>query len=266
MLMPHLWRAASHDTGDRTVNEGQVKAVERPNRAVDYAGSYQTLGRVADRVSRAVLACLKDCDIPVVVEIGCGTGETSLAIARARPDAQVVGLDISAVNIAAADSAKGGSAVNKRVNFVTADFMKWDGPQADLIFGESVLHLIEVDTSDLVRKLANALRPGGQLVFTIPRACIRNDVLFLLRRAWSTMPRESADRVALAIAQKVYPALPESLLRDRLGYLRLVPERTDGEAFRKLLRGNGLSPVKWEIWPVTTVLQASHSFSVWRKD
>ena len=70
------------------------------------------------------------------------------------------------------------SAVDARVTFVTADFMTWESPQADLIFGESVLHLIEVDTADLVRKLASALRPGGQLVFTIPRDCFRNDVLF----------------------------------------------------------------------------------------
>jgi trans-aconitate 2-methyltransferase len=248
------------------VSEGQVKAVERPDRAVDYAGSYQTLGRVADRVSQAVLECVKSHDSPTIIEIGCGTGETSLAVARARHDAQVIGLDISAVNIAAADSAKAGSAVDTRVTFVTADFMSWDSPQADLIFGESVLHLIEVDTGDLVRKLASALRPGGQLVFTIPRDCFRNDVLFMLRRAWATLPRASADRVALAIAQKAYPALSESLLRDRLGYLRLIPERTDGKEFRKLLRSNGLSPVRWEIWPVTTLLQASHSFSVWRKD
>jgi trans-aconitate 2-methyltransferase len=248
------------------VSAGRIKTVERADRPVDYAGRYQTLGRVAERVSQAVLECLEDREDPVVIEIGCGTGETSLAIARARQDAQVIGLDISAVNIAVADDAKAGSALDGRVTFVTADFMRWQSPQADLIFGESVLHLIEVNTADLIQKLASALRPGGQLVFTIPRDCVRNDLLFLLRRAWSTLPRESADRVALFIAQKVYPALPENLLRDRLGYLRLIPERTDGEELRNLLRSNGLSPVRWEIWPVTTLLQASHSFSVWRKD
>ena len=248
------------------MGESQIKTVERSSRAVDYAGSYQTLGLVAARVSEAVLECLKDREEPMVVEIGCGTGETTLAIASARPDAEVIGLDISAANIAAADSARKDTAAGARVRFVAADFMRWSSPQADLLFGESVLHLIEVDTADLVRKLASVLRPGGQLVFTIPRDCLRNDILFMLRRAWATLPRASADRVALAIARKVYPTLPENLLRDRLGYLRLIPERTDGEELRKLFRSNGLSPVRWEIWPVTTLLQASHSFSVWRKD
>jgi len=248
------------------VSAGQIKTVERADRPVDYAGRYETLRRVADRVSQAVLECLKDREDPVVIEIGCGTGETSLAIARARHDSQVIGLDISAINIAVANDAKAGSALETRVTFVTADFMRWQSPEADLIFGESVLHLIEANTADLIQKLTSSLRPGGQLVFTIPRDCVRNDVLFLLRRAWSTLPREAADRVALVLARKVYPSLPENLLRDRLGYLRLIPERTDGEELRKLLRSNGLSPVYWEIWPVTTLVQPSHSFSIWRKD
>ncbi|WP_316229337.1 class I SAM-dependent methyltransferase [Bradyrhizobium sp. SZCCHNR1070] len=248
------------------MSEGQATPLDRRTRAVDYAGRYQTLGYVADRVSQAVLACLKDRAAPLVLELGCGTGETSLAVARARPDANVIGLDISAVNIAAAERAKAESGVDKRVSFETADFMRWQGPQVDLIFGESVLHLVEADSSQLAEKLANTLRPGGQLVFTIPRDCFRNDILFLLRRVWSIFPRAPADRMALAVARRVYSDLPDDLLRDRLGYLRLIPERTDGTKFRDLLRRNGLSLVRREIWPVTTLLQASHSFSVWRKE
>ncbi|CAL78885.1 Hypothetical protein; putative SAM-dependent methyltransferase domain protein [Bradyrhizobium sp. ORS 278] len=247
------------------MDERQTGSLKRLKRPVDYVGRYQTSDYVADRVSRAVIDCLVGVKEPTVVEIGCGTGETLLAVARARPDAQLIGLDISSLNIEAADRKRENDLAD-RVTFVASDFMNWQGPQADLIFAESVLHLVVADTDRLVERLASTLRAGGQLVFTIPRDCLRNHALFLLRRAWSTLPHKAADHVALALARKVYPTLPEDLLRDRLGYLRLIPERTDGAKLHESLRRNGLSPSRRTVWPVTTLLQASHSFSVWRKD
>jgi trans-aconitate 2-methyltransferase len=237
-----------------------------PSGPVDFAGRYRTIGSVAETVGQAVLECVPDRANPLVVEIGCGTGETAMIVARGRNDVHVTGLDISASNIAAANAARAVSDVRDRVRFEVADIMTSDCPQADLVFCQSVLHLVQGDTRQLAERIARAVRPGGQLVFTMPRSCFRNDLLFLVRRTWSLIPAHLADQAALAVARRVYPQLPEDLIADRLSYLRLIPERLDGPQFRELLRAQGLRPVRWDVWPVTTILQPSHSFSVWHKD
>src|ERR1700733_3895445 len=110
-----------------------------PGGAVDFRRRYGTLNGVADKVSRAVLDCISEVPEPLIVEIGCGTGETTLAVAASRSDARVIGLDISPANIAAANSLKAANAAGARVEFVAADFMTWPCPQADLLFCQSVL-------------------------------------------------------------------------------------------------------------------------------
>lgn len=76
-----------------------------------FAGLTQhLLGRIALHPGRAVL------------DVGCGAGELSVAIARARHDAQVIGLDISSDLVAAA-RARGGQHPN--VEFVVGDAATW---------------------------------------------------------------------------------------------------------------------------------------------
>lgn len=57
-----------------------------------------------------------------VLDIGCGAGELSLAVARARPEARVIGLDLSDDLVAAARQ-RGGQHGN--VEFVSGDAGRW---------------------------------------------------------------------------------------------------------------------------------------------
>lgn len=57
-----------------------------------------------------------------VVDIGCGAGELSLAIARQRHDAEVIGVDVSEDLIAAARERAGD---NPRLRFLVADAAQW---------------------------------------------------------------------------------------------------------------------------------------------
>lgn len=57
-----------------------------------------------------------------VVDIGCGAGEVSLAVAAARPNARVLGIDISPDLVAAA-SMRGGRVAN--CSFALADAASW---------------------------------------------------------------------------------------------------------------------------------------------
>jgi SAM-dependent methyltransferase len=60
-----------------------------------------------------------------VLDVGCGAGELSLAIARARPRARVVGLDVSADLIAAARDRAGD---RSDVRFELGDAAAWQEP------------------------------------------------------------------------------------------------------------------------------------------
>ena len=60
-----------------------------------------------------------------VLDIGCGAGELSLAIARARPEAHVLGVDVSDDLVAAARKRAG---TNPRTLFAVADAAQWSDP------------------------------------------------------------------------------------------------------------------------------------------
>jgi len=47
------------------------------------------------------LACLFDRDAPTVLEIGCGMGETTVAIAQARPDINFLGVEVFSAGVGA---------------------------------------------------------------------------------------------------------------------------------------------------------------------
>jgi SAM-dependent methyltransferase len=71
------------------------------------------LERIAERVGHAVL------------DVGCGAGELALAVARARPGARVIGVDVSPELVAAAQQ-RGESHGN--ASFVHADAAVWRDP------------------------------------------------------------------------------------------------------------------------------------------
>jgi len=58
-----------------------------------------------------------------VLDIGCGAGELSLAVARKRPRGEVVGVDVSADLVAAARER---ASARANVSFVEADAASWD--------------------------------------------------------------------------------------------------------------------------------------------
>ncbi len=68
-----------------------------------------------------------------LLDIGCGAGELSLALARARPHAEVVGLDISEALV---DAARGRGAQRANVRFVVDDAAAW---QPDPFFAPDLL-------------------------------------------------------------------------------------------------------------------------------
>ena len=103
-----------------------------------------------------------------LLEFGCGTGSTALALA---PDvARITAIDISSkmVGIARRKAESSGVA---NVAFLRAAIDDFEAPTGgfDSVLGMSILHLLE-DRDAVVAKVHGLLKPGG--VFVTSTACI----------------------------------------------------------------------------------------------
>ena len=106
-----------------------------------------------------------------LVDIGCGAGTLSIALAQARPDAQVTGIDISADLIAMA-SERAAQLGTPRVRFRHGDAGEWANPQgpdsgglADLLVSRHGV-MFFADPPRVFRHLAAQCAPGARLVFS----------------------------------------------------------------------------------------------------
>jgi ubiquinone/menaquinone biosynthesis C-methylase UbiE len=123
------------------------------------------LGRLVDRVEKeAVFALLPELEGRRVLEVGCGTGNISLALARR--GARVLGLDVSGPMLAAAQH-------KARVQGCSLTCIR--GLAGSLPFAEesfdgviSILALDFIpDRPGALREMVRVLRPGGFLVLAM---------------------------------------------------------------------------------------------------
>lgn len=124
-----------------------------------------SLGWLRLRAERSRFAKLLDASIPgdaTIAEIGCGTGQMSLYLARA--DRRIVALDLSreALKLGAAAAVRYGV---DRVQFVEADLNRLPlRPDAfDIVYSSGVLHHTP-DPRAAFRNIVRAARPGGLIV------------------------------------------------------------------------------------------------------
>lgn len=103
-----------------------------------------------------------------VLDIGCGAGELSLAVARARPRARVIGLDVSAHLVAAAQERTG---ARDWPQFVLGDAATWSqaGFSPDLLVSRHGVMFFDDPPAAFAHLHAQAA-PEARLVFS----CFRN--------------------------------------------------------------------------------------------
>lgn len=198
------------------------------------------------------------------LDLGCGTGDAALALAARMPGLHVVGLDLSRPNIDVAIARAGEAAARDRVQFAAADYRSWDGGSFDVIAADSVLHLIPMDDARLAAKLAADLKPGGLLIMTMPDGRPRNRLLVGARKIWRLMPR-AFDRLALRLARAAHPGEQQAVLADRIGYLRIVPERLHAAALASVLHDTGFELVESREWPSPSLFKLGHRLFVYRR-
>ena len=145
----HGWEAYGTD-----MREGQA-AFNRP--AVTHLLGNEWLPAVADIHER-----LQADPAAQVVDIGCGEGWSTLAIARAYPRARVVGIDLDAPSIEAARRHAAERDMADAVEFRNADAAGLDEP-ADLALIVEAVHDMS-NPVPVLRAVRDSLAEGGSLI------------------------------------------------------------------------------------------------------
>ena len=98
-----------------------------------WAAQWRRTDRIFAGVTERLLSRSRDFVFQQALDVGCGAGELSLALARGRPRADIVGIDISPQLIEAARE-RGSHLLNAR--FEVADAARWfpaEGTAPDLL-------------------------------------------------------------------------------------------------------------------------------------
>jgi trans-aconitate 2-methyltransferase len=146
----------------------------------------------------------------VVLDLGCGNGPLTLALAQRWPQARVVGVDHSPEMLAAARDLD----PQGRVEWVQADVATWDlstlGTAPDVIVSNATLQWVPGHL-DLLTRWAAALAPDGWLAMQVP-GNLDAPSHALMREVAQAHPAAERLRPALARLEVATPAAYVELL------------------------------------------------------
>ncbi|MEW1954752.1 methyltransferase domain-containing protein [Terrabacter sp. NPDC080008] len=197
------------------------------------------LGRVDARAPR------------LVVDLGCGPGELTLALARRWPDARVVGVDNSPQMLERARELD----PDGRVEWVEGRAEEWDptgaGAAVDVLVTNATLQWVPTHLR-LIPAWVGALAPGGTFAMQVP-SNFDAPSHRLMREVAARHPRADDLRPGLERARSVadpqtYAALLLDLTPDvdvwQTTYEHVLPAPVDGtHPVLEWVRGTGLRPV-----------------------
>ena len=128
------------------------------------AGQYEKFRRERTRPFFDLLSRIPDRSYKSIVDLGCGTGDLTAALADHWPEARVIGVDSSDEMLqAAAEHADPG-----RLDFVKDDLATWKPAQpVDLIVANAAFHWIP-DHGALLARMEQALGSKGVLAVQMP--------------------------------------------------------------------------------------------------
>lgn len=147
---------------------------------VRWVDNQERLDRILAPYGDAALAAAVTSPGEAVLDIGCGAGVTTLALAQGvQPGGSVVGVDISEPLIVRARQRA--AAAGLPIDFRLEDASRASLPAAafDLLFSRFGVMFFDAPT-DAFRHMRAALKPGGRLAFICWRSAAEND--------WAKLP------------------------------------------------------------------------------
>lgn len=223
---------------------GQTEVVRQFYNAAPFPGypPNDSLTWLRTRAERSDFARLLDASIPGdarIAEVGCGTGQMSLYLARA--DRLVVGCDLARASLALGAGAARRYGVDQ-VRFVECDLTRLPLRQGafDLVYCSGVLHHTP-DPAAAFAAIVKAVRPGGHIILGLYNLYarlplrLRRLVARATRYRWIPFDPVLRDR-------KAEPARREAWLRDQY---RHPEEHSHSVAqVRRWFRANGIDYVR----------------------
>lgn len=141
-----------------------------------WAAEWRRTDRIFMGVTERLLARSRDFTFKRVLDIGCGAGELSLALARGRPHVDIVGVDISPQLVEAARE-RGSHLLNAR--FEVADATRWqpeDWAAPDLLLSRHGVMFFD-DPAAAFAHLHDIAAPGAGLLFSCFRGPEVNEMI-----------------------------------------------------------------------------------------
>lgn len=175
-----------------------------------WAAEWRRTDRSFTVLTERLLQRSRDFRFAHVLDIGCGAGELSLALARGRPECRVTGVDISPALIAAART-RGEHLAN--ATFIEADAATWapDGPAPDLLVSRHGV-MFFADPVAAFTHLAHVAAPGAGLLFSCFQAQAHNPVMTEVARLLPP-PAAPSDPLAPGPFAFADPVRVEAILR-----------------------------------------------------
>ena len=132
------------------------------------AGKLRDFTNFNPRIEAAVAAIAEWAPWPPrrVLEIGCGVGATAWRMARAWPEAQVLGADISRSSIEVARTCFKRPNLAYQAGLITSESVK--GPFDLVVLMDVYEHIAPADRASLHAAIRSALSDEGRVVMTVP--------------------------------------------------------------------------------------------------
>jgi len=106
-----------------------------------------------------------------IIDLGCGSGENTVELARRAPKGRALGIDSSAAMIQAANKVRKDlePKLKRRVSFREGDVREFDADREySLVFSNATLQWVP-NHREVFKKIFTALVPGGRVVVQMPK-------------------------------------------------------------------------------------------------
>ena len=151
-----------------------------------------------------------------IIDLGCGSGENTVELARRVPRGRAVGVDSSVAMIDAANKVAEGieAEVRGRLSFMLGDIGEFNAPgEYSVVFSNAALQWVP-GHREIFRRIYDALIPGGRVVAQMPKNDQETAQLTILQLAGEPPWKEMLAKVT--VPSRAVPG-PER-------YNKLLPE------------------------------------------